>query len=223
VTNTVSAYLAGNDDEAAQISADEDISVTASSDVIFNAQGDSTGYGFVGSNGSRTGNMVASTARAFLGQDADILAGNDILVDATNRVEKPFIGANLSAGSGGFLGGPAGDSATIITNTAEAYAADNSRIEAGNDLTFSAANDVSAYDRATLSSAGRDRHSRRPFHHHQHQYRPNLDWRKHANSCRQRRQPAFADKGERRGSDLYRGLRPGCICRWKGYREPHRE
>ncbi len=154
VTNTVSAYLAGNDDEAAQISADEDISVTASSDVIFNAQGDSTGYGFVGSNGSRTGNMVASTARAFLGQDADILAGNDILVDATNRVEKPFIGANLSAGSGGFLGGPAGDSATIITNTAEAYAADNSRIEAGNDLTFSAANDVSAYDRATLSSGG---------------------------------------------------------------------
>ena len=160
VTNTVSAYLAGNDDGAAQISAGTDIAVSALSDVVFNAHGASTGYGFVGSNGARTGNTVSSTARAYIGRDADLLAGNDILVNATNRVAKPFIGANLSAGAGGFWGGPAGDSVTTITNIAEAYAVGNSgtdsgnRIEAQGDITLSASNDVSAYDRATLSSGG---------------------------------------------------------------------
>ncbi len=160
VTNTVSAYLAGNDDGAAQISASTDIAVSALSDVVFNAHGASTGYGFVGSNGVRTSNTVTSTARAYIGQDADLLAGEDILVAAANRVTKPFIGANLSAGAGGFWGGPAGDSVTTITNIAEAYAVGNSTIDSGNrieaqgDITLSAANDVSAYDRATLSSGG---------------------------------------------------------------------
>ncbi len=160
VTNTVDAYLAGNEDGAAQISAGTDIAVSALSDVVFNAHGASTGYGFVGNNGARTSNTVSSTARAYIGQDADLEAGEDILVAAANRVTKPFIGANLSAGAGGFWGGPAGGSVTTITNIAEAYAVGNSsidsgdRIEAQGDITLSAANDVSAYDRATLSSGG---------------------------------------------------------------------
>ena len=159
--SSASAYLAGNKDRAAKISAGKDVDVSALSDIIFNSVGKSTDIGaLVGHNGVRTTNSSTSAAVAYIGGNADVEAGEDIHVNALNRVSKPNIGVNLSAGAGGFWGGPAGDSVTTITNKAEAYIAGNSeageseKIEAERNVTVSAANDVSAYDKATLTAGG---------------------------------------------------------------------
>jgi filamentous hemagglutinin family protein len=159
-TNMVNAWIAGNKDTSSRIHADSDISLMALSDIIFNSHASTTGYGFVGSNGARLNNTVSSTAKSYIGTDAYIDAGNDISVNARNNIYKFNIGTNLSAGAGGFWGGPAGDSTTTITDTAEAYVAGNSTadednsIKADNDITVSAANNVYAYDKATLSAGG---------------------------------------------------------------------
>ncbi len=159
-TNIINAWIAGNKDTSSLIYADKDISLVVLSDIIFNSHAATTGYGFVGSNGARLNNTVSSTAKSYIGTDANIDAGNDIFVNARNIIYKINIGTNLSAGAGGFWGGPAGDSTTTITDKAEAYVAGNStgdgdnNIKTGNDITISASNDVYAYDKATLSAGG---------------------------------------------------------------------
>jgi len=159
VTNTVTAGLAGNKDTTAKIKATRDIAVSALSEAVFNAHAASSGYGFVGSNGARITNTVTSTAKAFIGTNADVAAG-DILVSAANTIRKYDIGANLSAESGGFWGGPAGDSMTTITSTSTATLAGNSssdgtaQIRADRDITLAAANDVFAFDKGTLTAGG---------------------------------------------------------------------
>jgi hypothetical protein len=144
----------------ARIRLRKDLTISGRSDVEINATASSLAFGAVGLNGVRTNNTVYSTADAYIGQDADVEAGEDVLIAASNKVTKANIGVNLKAGAGGLFGGPAGDSFTNITNIARAYIAGNSNASSGSkvtadqDVTLSSINDVFAYDKGALTAGG---------------------------------------------------------------------
>ncbi|NTV29982.1 MAG: hypothetical protein HGA80_07890, partial [Candidatus Omnitrophica bacterium] len=161
-TDATRAYIAGNDDDQSrQINASDSVTVWAENKSIFNSTVDSSAAGLVGLSGGNAYNSVESTVESYAGQNADIQAGDDIVVRAVNRAEKNKAQQlNLLVGAGGAFGGAAGESHSTIKNNTRAYvqgnasAASAGQLNAGRDIIIASANDVVAYDLVKLSSGG---------------------------------------------------------------------
>ena len=161
IENDTKAYISDYDmAENKTITTNEDISIYSNSTSRYKAYSDSTIATLVGASGARADNEIDSDVYAYLGKNLSIDAGRDINIKAYNNVSRSGGGYDLEAGAGGFAGGPAGFVDTDIDITTKAFIKGNDtkditkQINAGNNLTIDAINDVYTNESAKLTAGG---------------------------------------------------------------------
>ncbi|HMX15616.1 MAG TPA: hypothetical protein PKD29_02125 [Rhodocyclaceae bacterium] len=138
------------------------LAITADHTHRFNTQVDSVNASVVGASGAYGVNAVTSAVSAEIGDGAYVL-GNSVVVQANNRVDKPWLGGgayNIRSGSGGVVDAAAGKSESRMALDTTARVGDDARVHvlapaSGSGVfTMDALNDVSAMDQVKLDSGG---------------------------------------------------------------------